>query len=504
MKFVKNKNLAILDIETTGVKAGVNKIIEIYILKIFNEELVDEYYSKFDPQQNIPLFISNLTGIYPWHVENSPLIENEIKKIKNFLEYSILIGHNLKFDLSFLNYELNKKNLKKLNNPTIDTLSLSRALLRTKVKNHKLTTLSKYFKTVNQNDHNSKADVLTTYEVFKHLSSFDEIKCKSNIEEVDRYLNSVDSDLINKFNLNNIPSSHGVYIFSNEQNIKYIGKSNNLKNRINSHLSYSRSFKSNKIVNYSNNIDVISLNNELLSLIVEHRLINKFKPQLNRGGRISTNIYWVKLKSNKYNFEISKVQSSNNTLFQIGPFLSYSKAKNFKFFLEHRLETIKCKRNNSRKSKCDISTLLDTECACLNSFDLKKYTKNLEKKLEIFFRNTDIEVENLKKEIATHAKSQNFEEAQKLKYYLSIFENYLELKNFKDKVFNQDETTIKLLKELQIEISDNKVILKIQIPEENNYLLKNVSENYSIVHFYNELLLILRFIRSKESYTISK
>ena len=212
----------------------------------------------------------------------------------------------------------------------------------------------------------------------------------------------------------------------------------------------------------------------------------------------------MKLKSNKYNFEISKVQSSNNTLFQIGPFLSYSKAKNFKFFLEHRLETIKCKRNNSRKSKCDISTLLDTECACLNSFDLKKYTKNLEKKLEIFFRNTDIEVENLKKEITTHAKSQNFEEAQKLKYYLSIFENYLELENFKDKVFNQDETTIKLLKELQIEISNNKVILKIQIPEENNYFLKNVSENYSIVHFYNELLLILRFIRSKESYTISK
>jgi len=75
LRFVKNKNLAILDIETTGVKARVNKIIEIYILKIFNEELVDEYYSKFDPQQNIPLFISNLTGIYPWHVENSPLIE---------------------------------------------------------------------------------------------------------------------------------------------------------------------------------------------------------------------------------------------------------------------------------------------------------------------------------------------------------------------------------------------------------------------------------------------
>ena len=52
----------------------------------------------------------------------------------------------------------------------VDTLNLSRALMRSKVKNHKLVTLSKYFKTVNQNEHNSKADVLTTYEVFKNLA----------------------------------------------------------------------------------------------------------------------------------------------------------------------------------------------------------------------------------------------------------------------------------------------------------------------------------------------
>ena len=89
MKFVKNKHLVILDVETTGIKAGVDKVIELYMLKIFNEEVVDEYYSKFNPQIEIPLFISNLTGIYPWHVENSPKIKNEIEKIKNFVEDSV-------------------------------------------------------------------------------------------------------------------------------------------------------------------------------------------------------------------------------------------------------------------------------------------------------------------------------------------------------------------------------------------------------------------------------
>ena len=78
MDFVKNKNLAILDVETTGIKAGSNKIIELYILKVLNEKVVDDYYSKFNPKQNIPLFISNLTGIYQWHVEAAPIIDDEI------------------------------------------------------------------------------------------------------------------------------------------------------------------------------------------------------------------------------------------------------------------------------------------------------------------------------------------------------------------------------------------------------------------------------------------
>ena len=178
MDFVKNKNLAILDVETTGIKAGSNKIIEIYILKVLNEKVVDDYYSKFNPKQNIPLFISNLTGIYQWHVESAPIIDDEILNIKNFVSDSIIIGHNLKFDLSFLNYALTSNNLQKFDNETIDTLNLSRALMRSKVKNHKLVTLSKYFKTVNQNEHNSKADVLTTYAVFKNLAVFYQIKDK--------------------------------------------------------------------------------------------------------------------------------------------------------------------------------------------------------------------------------------------------------------------------------------------------------------------------------------
>ena len=504
LDFVKDKSIAILDVETTGIRAGANKIIEIYILKVLNEKVVGEYYSKFNPKQEIPLFISNLTGIYQWHLKDAPTIDDEILNIKDFVSDAVIIGHNLKFDLSFLNYELLSNNLKKFNNETIDTLNLSRALLRSKVKNHKLVTLSRYFKTFNQNEHNAKADVLTTYEVFKNLSVFEQLKDKKNVESVNNYLHSIDSNLKSKFSIKNIPNTHGVYIFSNNKNVQYIGKSNNLKNRINSHLSYSRSYKSNKIVNSSNNLKIINLNNELESLIAEHRLINKLKPSLNRSGRISRNIYWIKLKNNKHNFEISKLKNSQNTLYQIGPFLSYSKAKEFKQFLDFKFETLNCKRNNSRKSQCDISILLGTDCACIDSFDLDIYLKNVYEKLVSFFKNKEEELQNLNKKLNQESSLQNYEEAQKLKNFKTILENYIDFENFISNILNLDSEIIDLLKNSNIEISENKINLKLNLKNENAEFVNLDDKNYSEINFFNELQLILRFIRNKEPYRISR
>ena len=89
-------------------------------------------------------------------------------------------------------------------------------------------------------------------------------------------------------------------------------------------------------------------------------MINSFKTRFNRSGKISKNIYWVKLKNNKINLEISRLENTKNTLYKFGPFLSYSKAISYKMIIEEVFKLIKCKKNNSRKSKCDIATLLRT------------------------------------------------------------------------------------------------------------------------------------------------
>ena len=502
MEFVKNKNIVVLDVETTGIKANTDKIIELYMLKVNNNEVVDEYYSKFNPEIEIPLFISNLTGIYQWHVDSSPTITQEIENIKNFIDDSVVIGHNLKFDLSFLNYNLINNGFDILSNENIDTLRLSRALLRNKVRNHKLSTLSQFFKTTNKNNHNSKDDVLTTYEVLRHLGNNKKINNKKSISDLNNFLNQVDDNFKEIFSYDEIPNSIGIYYFMKNNKIQYVGKSNNLKNRVGSHLSYSRSYKSNKIVKDSDNLEYLQLDNELVSLIAEHRIINFQKPQYNRSGKVSKNIYWVKLKANKHKLEISKIKDTKNTLYKFGPFMKYSRAVIYKSSLEEIFKLINCKNNNSRKEKCDISTLLNSECACVENFNIEKYVKETKNEFLKYFKNIDKNLAKLKITIEQYSKNLEFENAQKYKQITAVLQEQKEFNELLNNITEENEQLKKDLSRLGIEIYNNQVFVKSFNESKNLFVSKYLHNEYTYGHYLSELQLILRYIRKPEPNTI--
>ena len=84
MKIFKDNTFVVLDIETTGISPHNAEIIELYMIKFKENKIINEYYSKFKPDGELPIFISKLTGIYEWHLKSSPKIESEIKKINDF------------------------------------------------------------------------------------------------------------------------------------------------------------------------------------------------------------------------------------------------------------------------------------------------------------------------------------------------------------------------------------------------------------------------------------
>ena len=157
--------ICVLDVETTGFEPGPAEILELFILKVQNDEIIDEFYSLFRPNSNI--LNSHIHGITDEKVEHSPLISDKANEILDFIDGSILMGHNIdNFDIKFLNHFLKVE----LPNNTIDTLIISRSILGSKIKNHKLKTLAEYLNVVTPT-HTARDDVMTTFEVYKKLSS---------------------------------------------------------------------------------------------------------------------------------------------------------------------------------------------------------------------------------------------------------------------------------------------------------------------------------------------
>ncbi len=144
-----HRNLAedtyvVFDVETTGLSAVYDTIIELAAVKIQGGEIIDRFESFANPHHPLSATTINLTGITDDLVENAPEIEEVLQKFHDWTSDAILVAHNASFDMGFLNVGYKKINLGKAQNPVIDTLELARYLYP-EMKNHRLNTLAKKF-----------------------------------------------------------------------------------------------------------------------------------------------------------------------------------------------------------------------------------------------------------------------------------------------------------------------------------------------------------------------
>ncbi len=96
---------SVVDVETTGLSASKNRIIEIALVKIENLKISDKLKYLINPQTYIPPFITSLTGIDNDDVIGAPIFSDIIEEIVSFTDKTILTAHNFSFDSSFLNSE---------------------------------------------------------------------------------------------------------------------------------------------------------------------------------------------------------------------------------------------------------------------------------------------------------------------------------------------------------------------------------------------------------------
>ncbi|MFY4773921.1 PolC-type DNA polymerase III [Metabacillus sp. RGM 3146] len=135
----------VFDVETTGLSAVYDTVIELAAVKIHDGEIIDRFESFANPHHPLSATTINLTGITDDMVQDAPEVKEVFQRFKDWIGNDILVAHNASFDMGFLNdgYK-NQLQTSKASNPVIDTLELGR-FLYPEMKNHRLNTLCKKF-----------------------------------------------------------------------------------------------------------------------------------------------------------------------------------------------------------------------------------------------------------------------------------------------------------------------------------------------------------------------
>jgi DNA polymerase-3 subunit epsilon len=160
----KLKNYIVIDTETTGLSHYSNEIIEIAAIRIVNGKIVDKFQTLVKPHNVISPSITKITGITNDMVKNSPDILDVLPDFFKFIGNTPLVGHNITFDLRFLNSYLEDN----LTNSLADTMLIARKKLPN-LDNHKLETIVRLLNITDHQDHRALSDCNITYKVYERL-----------------------------------------------------------------------------------------------------------------------------------------------------------------------------------------------------------------------------------------------------------------------------------------------------------------------------------------------
>ena len=159
---------AFLDVETTGLDpVSGDKICEIAVIKTIDGQVADEFVTIVNPGRNIPERAISIHGITQVMVNRAPLFRDIAKDLLDFLNDTVIVAHNAKFDLEFLRSEPKNLNQSLPENEVIDTLGIARRYYS--FPSNSLGEIARYIGLPIDEEHRALADVTTTKDIFEYF-----------------------------------------------------------------------------------------------------------------------------------------------------------------------------------------------------------------------------------------------------------------------------------------------------------------------------------------------
>lgn len=273
---------SIVDIETTGNGYRGQRITEISIFVFDGKKIVNEFTSLVNPEQNIPAFITNLTGITDAMVRTAPKFYEIAKTVEEITHDTVFVAHNVNFDYNIIKQEFKDLGFD-FKRQKLCTVRLSRKIIPG-LKSYSLGNICSVEGIRISERHRARGDAEATVALFQRLIN------KDHQFTINAFLNRRSRQatlppLIEKKVVDDLPEMPGVYYFKNlQKEIIYVGKANNIKQRVISHF-YDKKKKEISMCLETANITYEVMGSELLALLKESADIKRLYPKFNRAQR---------------------------------------------------------------------------------------------------------------------------------------------------------------------------------------------------------------------------
>ena len=190
---LKEATYVVFDVETTGLSAVHNDLIQIAASKMHKGNIVEQFDEFIDPGHPLSAFTTELTGITDNHVKGAKPLVQVLQEFQEFCQGTVLVAHNATFDVGFMNANYERHQLPTILQPVIDTLEFARNLYP-EYKRHGLGPLTKRFGVALDHHHMANYDAEATGRLlFIFIKDVFDKHGLTNLEQLNTELVSEDS-----------------------------------------------------------------------------------------------------------------------------------------------------------------------------------------------------------------------------------------------------------------------------------------------------------------------
>lgn len=374
----------VLDIETTGGSRTDDAITEIGAVVVQGGACLGTFRSFVHPGRGIPARISLLTGITDAMVVNAPRPEAVLPAFVEFAAGAIVVGHNVRFDLGFLDLAFERMAYEPLPRPAVDTYAIARRLLREEVPDCRLATLADHLRLDHRPAHRALEDALATTDLLHALL---ERAASYGVVALDDLLglHRIDSKVTDTVKLRlteQLPREPGVYeLLGRDGRVLYVGKATNLRQRVRSYFAADERRAIRPLLRELREIRHTVAPHTLAAEVVELRTLRAVAPPYNRRGRAVSRPAYVQLTDERFP-RLSVVRRPSRTApAALGPFPTAALAHRALEAIESAIPLRRCRMRVPTvpmSSACSYAQVGTAPCPCAGTVDERGYRPAVE------------------------------------------------------------------------------------------------------------------------------